>query len=216
MSRQEQREQIGQGVQYLSLYYRELISCSNRAPAFVSGDPVELEPEVENNVGKVDDEKDSSEDEDQDDREGKGEDYDEADDVSDAEEDEEEVEQAETDDQAQPMEIEPEPAEEPTRGGLGLGMPSGNFSNNAAPSFSSSQRGGIGSARGGIGSSSLPSAFGTAAASSSKPSFASATPTYQPPQPVSVADRAAFSKYEGSIGAKMMAKMGYQAVRLSI
>ncbi|KAJ7804580.1 GC-rich sequence DNA-binding factor-like protein-domain-containing protein [Mycena olivaceomarginata] len=79
-------------------------------------------------------------------------------------------------------------------------------------------KGGIGNAKGGIGSriaaptpthsEDLPSAFGAR----SRPSFVRDSPSSsRPATPLSAAEQAHFNKIQGTIGARLLAKMGWQA-----
>ena len=110
----------------------------------------------------------------------------------------------------------------------GIGMKSGKTSDNSAstqsPSVSSGlgfSRGGIGSAKAGIGSKTvqsteanndaLPSSFG---ASRPQRSFlrgeTASGPSSRSATPMSAAERVHFNKLEGSFGARMLSKMGWQ------
>ncbi|KAJ7714737.1 GC-rich sequence DNA-binding factor-like protein-domain-containing protein [Mycena metata] len=80
---------------------------------------------------------------------------------------------------------------------------------------SNSASGGIGS-KGGIGSRPPPppseEEFPSAFSKRSKPSFVrDSSPSTRPATPLTAAERAHFNKIQGSIGARLMAKMGWQA-----
>ncbi|KAF7356333.1 Tuftelin-interacting protein 11 [Mycena venus] len=84
------------------------------------------------------------------------------------------------------------------------------------PSTSTPAKGGIGSSKGGIGSRApppsfeddLPASFGNR----SRPSFVrDDSPSTRPATPLSASEQAHFNKIQGTIGARLLAKMGWQA-----
>jgi tuftelin-interacting protein 11 len=182
-----------------------------KAPAFVSGDSVDLDKSIE-----IDDEMaDNAEGEE---AEEEGEDSDEEGEDLDEEEDEEDL-----DDSQQPSRVpsprireeeDEEPPPRPRFGGIG----SGTSRSNPTESFSGFKKGGIGSSKPVPATQlsrspsptpeSFPSAFGAARAQRSF--IRSDSPASKPATPLPAHERAHFSKL-GGFGAKMMEKMGWQA-----
>lgn len=116
---------------------------------------------------------------------------------------------------------------EPTAGRTGIGAASRGLGSLAAPSTDTipSSRGGLGSSsRGGLGSSStqstpstdLPTSFGgdnsTAGRRPQRSFLRKADSETKPTAPLSAQEAMHFSKLQGTFGAKMMAKMGWQVV----
>ena len=179
-----------------------------RAPAFVSGDKVDLDKDMDVEM----DEKEAEEEDDAD--------YAEEEDSSDEEESssgQDNIDENETETRESPVRAGiGSRSEEPEEGrsglGLGLGARKGTtttdqfaFATTVPPSFTSS-RGGIGSM-----SNSKPS-IGTTGSESKQAFVREDKPAFRPSVAVDTAGKAAFSKHAGSIGARMMEKMGYQAV----
>jgi tuftelin-interacting protein 11 len=179
-----------------------------KAPAFVSGDTVDLDRSIE-----IDDEDDNGE-------EGGGEE--ESVEESDEEDDNEAAGEEDIDDSQEPSRVpsprirEDEDEEPPPRARFG-GIGSGTSISKPTDSFSGFKKGGIGSANPVPAQSSkssspapesFPSAFGAAHAQRSF--LRSDSPASKAATPLPAHERAHFSKL-GGFGAKMMEKMGWQA-----
>lgn len=194
-----------------------------KAPAFVSGEKVDLDKEMKVDEADAEDDDGAEDDEEIGDE---GQEY--SDDSDDSEPSRPPSPRVREDEDE-------EPPENPRMGGIGLGLGAAKTKPvEAMPSFS---KGGIGSSRaappptpelstgysnGGIGSrltasasapsvatEDLPSSFGPR--SQSQSFVRNANPTSRPAVPLTPAELAHFNKMQGTFGARMLAKMGWQA-----
>lgn len=178
-----------------------------KAPAFVSGEKLDLDKEMEIDEEKSDD-GDEAEEAGED---GEAEDSDEG---EDSDNDNGEPEDSQEPSRAPSPRVREEededaPPQRPRFGGIG----SGTTSSQATNSFSEFSKGGIGSSRQAPTISTptpiepLPSVFG--AARTQRSFVRSESPASKPPTPLPAHERAHFSKL-GGFGAKMLEKMGWQ------
>jgi tuftelin-interacting protein 11 len=180
-----------------------------KAPAFVSGNPVDLDKSIE-----IDEEMTNDGEEEESEKEGE-ENSDEADN---SEEDEEDLGDSQPPSRVPSPRIREEEDEEPPPRPRFGGIGSGASQSNPTDSFSGFKKGGIGSSKPvhaaqlshspSTTPESFPSAFGAAHAQRSF--IRSDSPASKPASPLPAHERAHFSKL-GGFGAKMMEKMGWQA-----